>query len=213
MFLLIHLKNMKKLKTILISLFVFIIPSSLSGTDFLISDDCKFSVPFGGDRRGDYSELRNRIIGKYGDDRISYVRGHKHSGIDIKGDFSETVYSIGEGEVIGIFRNFPHKTIYIRHSIGLNIPIFSVYMHVEDVRVHVGELVTKKTPIARIFNREELKAANFGTPPHLHFEIRHNISDNGEATFKSMSIRDLNNYCMDPLEFFKKILKKRNTSN
>jgi murein DD-endopeptidase MepM/ murein hydrolase activator NlpD len=199
---------MTKFKFISLSFLLFLVPLSLSGYDIPISDDRKYFSPLGSDRTLGYKSLRHRLIGEYGDYRKSTVSGHKHSGIDIQGKFGETVYSIGKGRVTHIFRPFPHKTIYIQHDNGAGAPFYSVYIHIEDILVNVGDWVTENTPIARIFNRGELGAAKFYTPPHLHFEIRHNISDRGNATFKSMSIPELNKYCMDPLEFFKRISKE-----
>ena len=87
------------------------------------------------------------------------------------------------------------------------MPFYSSYVHVADLKVRIGDKVDKDTIIARIFNEEELRNSKFGTPPHLHFEIRHRIDDNGAASFKSMNITELNKYCIDPLIFFKKSLK------
>ena len=190
-------------KFILLSSLIIVLPLSLYGADRLLVDHSEYWLPLGNNRTINYNKLDQRIIGKYGDNRNSKIKGHKHSVIDIQGDFAETVYSIGKGEVTHIFRDFPHKTIYIRHNDRKNTVFYSVYIHIEDIKVYVGDLVTKHTPIGRIFNPEELILADFGTPPHLHFEIRHSIDDKGETTFKSMSVQDLNKFCIDPLEFFK----------
>jgi hypothetical protein len=61
---------------------------------------------------------------------------------------------------------------------------------------------------ARLFNEDELKRANFGTPNHLHFEIRNSMADEGRASYVSMTRQELNQYCMDPMEFFKTYLKE-----
>jgi len=169
----------------------------------LLFDHSEYWFPLGNNRSIYNSKLDQRIISKYGDNRNSKIKGHKHSGIDIQGDFGEKVYSMGKGTVTHIFRNFPHKTIYIRHNDRKNTVFHSVYIHIEDIQVNIGDLVTGDTTVGRIFNREELISTNFGTPPHLHFEIRHCIDDKGEATFKSMSIQELNKFCIDPLKFFK----------
>ncbi len=195
-------------KSISISILVLLLPTLLLATDISLFDDIEYVLPLGHHRKVDYNKLKCRIIGKFGDNRNSNIRGHKHAGIDIRGDFSDTVYSIGSGTVTHIFRYFPHKTIYIRHNENLGFPFYSVYIHVEDIQVNIGDVVTENTNIGRIFNEEELQAAGFGTPPHLHFEIRHDISDNGDATFESMSISELNRYCIDPLIFFKNIKKR-----
>ena len=193
------------IKIKLILSFLFLVQGLAIGAD-IFAPDQRYFAPLGNERRADYHNLKNRIIGLYGENRNSYVQGHKHSGIDIKGCFNETVHPIGNGIVIDIFRDFPHKTIYIQHHKSEDILFYSVYIHVEDIQVNVGDYVSENSPIARIFNNEELALADFGKPPHLHFEIRHNIDDRGEATFKSMNITDLNEYCIDPLKFFEKSL-------
>ena len=195
---------MNKIKILLTSLLLLLTCISVVAADLLKPDGRDFFIPIGNRRKSDINQLKNTIIGHYGDHRNSHVQGHRHAGIDIQGHFNETVYAIGTGTVIRIFREFPHKTIYIQHHDRAGVPFCSVYIHIEKIQVNVGDAVTEHTPIARIFNREELEIADFGTPPHLHFEIRHNINDNGNATFESMSISGLNIYCKDPLTFFTK---------
>lgn len=196
--------DIRRRRPILILLFFLSILSTNTGSDTLGHGDIEYFLPLGENRSPYFKDLTDRIIGQYGDYRSSNVPGHKHAGIDIEGNFSEPVYSIGQGEVTNIFRDFPHKTIYIRHHDMRGTPFYSVYIHVEDIQVYIGEKVTENTIIGRLFNPKELNLSNFGTPPHLHFEIRHDISDNGNATFNSMTISELNNYCIDPITFFKK---------
>ena len=163
-----------------------------------------YFIPLGKDRTAGYNKLKMRIIGRYGEYRKSNVPGHLHSGIDLEGKYNEPVYPIGDGTVTHIFRRFPHQTVYIMHDDSSGKPFYSAYVHIEDIKVRVGDRVTKDTIIARIFNEDELRDSKFGTLPHLHFEIRHNIDDNGAASYKSMNITELNKYCIDPLIFFKK---------
>ena len=196
--------NTKQHRPIFVLLFLLLILLTKAGSDPLGYDEINYFLPVGNDRSHYFKDLTDRMIGRYGDYRKSYIRGHKHSGIDIKGNFNEPVYSIGKGVVSQIFRDFPHKTIYIRHQDVGGTPFYSVYIHVEDIQVHIGENVTENTIIGRLFNPKELNQSDFGTPPHLHFEIRHNIDDKGNASFSCMTIRELNNYCTDPLIFFEK---------
>ncbi len=195
----------------LAAVIIFIISGSVFSADpaEILTYDHRYFNPLGNDRAADYSKLKKRIIGQYGDFRKSNVPGHRHSGIDLEGKFNEPVYSIGDGTVTHIFREFPHKTIYVLHNHGRGKPFYSAYVHVEDIKVRVGDRVNKDTIIARIYNEDELRDSNFGTPPHLHFEIRHNIDDNGAASYKSMNVIELNKYCIDPLIFFDKTLKGR----
>ena len=202
---------MRNITLLLFSIIIFFLPGfvfSDEGVEILTYGQ-KYIVPLGRDRAADYTKLKKRIIGRYGDYRKSHVPGHSHSGIDIKGELSDPVYPIGEGTVTHIFRSFPHKTIYIMHNDSRGLPFYSAYVHVEGIKVRIGDKVTKDTVIARIFNEEELRNSKFGTPPHLHFEIRHNINDDGAASYKSMGIPELNKYCIDPLIFFKETLTGR----
>ena len=48
-------------------------------------DGINYFLPVGNDRSHDFKDLTDRIIGRYGDYRKSYITGHRHSGIDIKG--------------------------------------------------------------------------------------------------------------------------------
>lgn len=108
--------NTKQHRSKLVLLFLILILLIKAGSDSLGYDEINYFLPVGNDRSHDFKGLTDRIIGRYGDYRKSYIRGHKHSGIDIKGNFNEPVYSIGQGVVSHVFRGFPHKTIYIRHQ-------------------------------------------------------------------------------------------------
>ena len=131
-----------------------------------------------------------------------------NAGVDLEGSFNETIYAIGYGQVHLIFRDFPHKSVIIKHHLEGGDLLFSVYTHVEDIEVNVGDWVEVRTPLARLFNEDELKQANFGTPNHLHLEIRKSLADEGRASYSSMTKQDLNKFCIDPMEFFKANLEK-----
>lgn len=158
-----------------------------------------FYSPFR-DRTGyQFKYYQDRVISRYGVHRTSDVYGHKHAGIDIQGDCSQNVFAIGKGKVINIFREYPNRTIFIRHLVNGGEPVYSVYIHVENIRVNIGDEVTENTVLGRIFNKDELFRSEFHTPPHVHLEIRHNVDDNGEATFTCMTKEELDKYCLDPL--------------
>lgn len=165
-------------------------------------------TPFPEPARSDFSSIRRRVIGRYGDYRRSHRVGHKHAGIDLKGAFSEGVYPIGIGQVIEIFRSFPNKAIVIKHVLPDSSTTFSVYTHVEDISVDIGDWVSERTQIARLFTEEELQRADFGTSNHLHFEIRKSYDDHGRASWQSMTAEELDRYCQDPLEFFRAHLSR-----
>jgi murein DD-endopeptidase MepM/ murein hydrolase activator NlpD len=166
-----------------------------------------FLSPLPESDRADFSLLQKRVIGTYGDYRASYKPGHLHAGIDLEGILKEKVFAIGRGRVTHIFRNFPHKTIVIQHPLADGNSMVSVYTHVEDIRVEVGDFVTEETCLARLFSEDELENSGFGTANHLHLEIRKNYDDKGMASNTSMNREDLDKLCLDPLKFFERRIK------
>lgn len=171
----------------------------------LICED--FFSPYNEPDRKSFSTLQNRVIAVYGEFRRSYRAGHHHAGLDLEGRFNETVYAIGRGRIYRIFRTSPHKTIIIKHYLPKRKFLYSVYTHVEDIKVNVGDWVDEKTALARLFSQDELKSADFGTPNHLHLEIRKSFADRGRASYASMSMEELNRFCIDPQKFFKTRMK------
>jgi murein DD-endopeptidase MepM/ murein hydrolase activator NlpD len=168
----------------------------------------KFYSPFDDSDRTSFSSVQNRLIGRYGEYRRSYKPGHLHAGVDLKGSYSETVFAIGRGQVYQIFREFPHKSVIVKHSLQDGDFLFSVYTHVEDIKVVAGDWVDEQTPLARLFNQYELEQADFGTPNHLHLEIRPDMTDAGYASYASMTKDELDKFCMDPMDFFRANLQK-----
>jgi murein DD-endopeptidase MepM/ murein hydrolase activator NlpD len=166
-----------------------------------------FFSPFKETDKKDLDQIERRVTGVYGEYRRSYKPGHHHAGLDLKGNFNEIVYTIGFGWVVQIFRQFPHRSVVVEHHLPNGSILYSMYVHIEDIQVQVGDWVNENTPLARLFNKEELERADFGTPNHLHLEIRKTLADKGRASYASMSMAELNTACMDPLKFFKKHLK------
>jgi murein DD-endopeptidase MepM/ murein hydrolase activator NlpD len=163
----------------------------------------EFYSPFNDANRESFQAIQRRVAGSYGEYRTSYKPGHLHAGIDLEGSFRETIYAVGKGQVHLIFREFPHQSVIVRHQPKEDHLFYSVYTHVEQVKVNVGDWVDEKTPLARLFAQDELERANFGTPNHLHFEIRKSLEDDGRASYASMTRQELDTFCRDPLEFFK----------
>lgn len=166
-----------------------------------------FFSPFNETDRKSLRVLKSRITGVYGEYRRSYKPGHFHAGLDLEGDFNESVYAIGFGWVVQISQQYPYRSVAIEHRLPDGNIVYSMYVHVEDIQVQVGDWVDENFPLARLFNEEELERSDFGTPNHLHLEIRKTLADRGRASFASMSLADLNSVCIDPLNFFKDHLK------
>ena len=166
-----------------------------------------FFSPFNETDRKNLKLIEQRITGIYGEYRRSYKPGHHHAGLDLKGDFNEKIYALGFGWVVQIFRQFPHRSVVIEHHLPDGNILYSMYVHVEDIQVRIGDWVDANTPLARLFSEDELERADFGTANHLHLEIRKTLADRGRASYASMSMAELNKVCMDPLKFFRKHLQ------
>lgn len=165
-------------------------------------------APFDGKYRHRMAAVRRRIRSRFGDYRSSYVKGHRHAGVDLRGRWREPVYPICRGVVVAVAYGFPHKTVYVMHERSDGSTFFSAYKHVEDVKVGFGQWVEADTPIARLFTQEELRAAKFGKAPnHLHLEIRKTLADEGMASFTSMSKKELLEVLYDPLTFMAPLMR------
>ena len=134
----------------------------------------RFFTPYRDARRESYESIRARTISFFGDPRVTFVRGHKHSGIDLKGRFEEPVYAIGKGRVVDIHLSFPHLTVVVEHRLADGTTLWSSYKHIEALRVSTGDTVDESTVLGRLFNRDEHKRSGF-PEPHMHFEIRRSI--------------------------------------
>lgn len=161
--------------------------------------------PFLDDTRTQRCVLR-RITSGFGDGRRSYVRGHKHAGVDLKTTYAEAVYGMCKGTVVDIHLGTPHRTVVVRHVFADGTQWFASYKHVEDVGVKVGDVVDESTRIGRVFTRDEQRRAPWRAN-HLHFEIRHAIDDDGAASWTSMSLAELKQYAWDPARFLRRHLQ------
>jgi murein DD-endopeptidase MepM/ murein hydrolase activator NlpD len=166
----------------------------------------KFFSPFIEQDRHKYQTIVNRCFSEYGEYRSSNVKGHKHAGIDLRGKLNEKIYPIGAGQVYDIIWTFPNLAIAIIHPLSNDEYIYSLYVHIEDIQVKIGDWVDENTVIARLFDSDEFKKSDFKTV-HLHLEIRKSMDDKGRASISSMNINDLNKYCVNPKEFLKKHLE------
>lgn len=161
--------------------------------------------PFNDDDRSSFARFKARLVDHYGAYRASVKKGHKHAGIDIKGDWRETVFAIAEGEVIFISNWDKTGAVIIRHRLPDGNTLYSKYVHIRDVQVNVGDRVTPQTRLGRLFDRQEFGRSGY-KHNHLHLEIRKSYSDKGRASSYSMSLEQLNRYCYNPLKFMQKYL-------
>lgn len=88
-----------------------------------------------------------------------------HFGADLKADIGQEVFAVNRGQVVLVEELFDYgKTIIIDHGLG----IFSLYLHLSEFRVSVGQIAEQNQVIGLSGN------TGYSTAPHLHFSIRNN---------------------------------------
>ncbi len=91
--------------------------------------------------------------------------GEFHHGLDIAGDYGDLIRAAERGEVVFVGRKpFYGYTVILDHGGGEQ----TLYGHIEESLVSVGDLVDKGQAIARV------GSSGRATGPHLHFEVRRN---------------------------------------
>ncbi len=113
---------------------------------------------------------------RYGGTELS--PGITHTGVDIPSLAGTPVLATGPGIVTwagwGLFSNTPENTrdpygiaVAIRHDFGYQgRPLYSIYAHLQDVNVTIGQWVTTGEKIGFVGD------TGYTTGPHLHFELR-----------------------------------------
>ena len=139
------------------------------------------------------------------------VKLHYHTGIDLQkrtiGIPSEPVYAIAAGKVIAIEDSPPQRRITIEHLLPNIKKVWSVYIHIIDEQVNVGDSVDTETVIARLMNATEL--AYYGWDyNHVHLEIMkkppfHVAEFYQRKTFSCYSVEEVDKYFYNPEEFLK----------
>lgn len=164
---------MKKLFMLVLTLALFVSAIPAYADTYLNPDQRYLSWPT--------SSKRMVTGGEYGTPRSN---GRTHRGIDIgpttAGTANEPVFAAQSGTVVNILSNASTgygNVIIINHDVRhLNImPSYlrTVYTHVDDIKVSVGDTVRRGQTIADM--------SNSGTGGiHLHFEV-HNISSMSEG--------------------------------
>lgn len=163
-------------------------------------------LPFDVANRRDLKYMLN--ISSFGSPRSSYRQGHHHTGWDcMPKNYKELVwvYAMAEGVVCSIHLGEQFKTVVVKHILKDNSVIFTSYKHINDIKVKVGDQVTKDTKIARVLTKKEAKTYK-GNFDHLHLEVRKSFEDYGCASWLTMTKEELNYYCLDPNLFLKKML-------
>ncbi|MBN1899563.1 MAG: peptidoglycan DD-metalloendopeptidase family protein [Spirochaetes bacterium] len=153
------------------------------------------------------------IISTFGSPRLSYVKGHFHTGIDMipkkrNRDEYIYVYPVADGSVCSIHLTHPHKTIVIKHRLKDGTILFTSYKHLFEIYPEKGDRVNVQTRLGRLYTREEALKLG-GRYDHLHLEIRKKFDDYGAASWTTMSRTNLNKRFYDPWKFIKEKLKQK----
>ena len=89
-------------------------------------------------------------------------RYKKHSGIDLKGTYRDTVYTTGAGFVeTSKYYGGYGRCVVVNHGAGYK----TLYGHLSKSFVKEGEFVLDKQPIGKVGN------TGHSTGPHLHYEV------------------------------------------
>jgi len=136
------------------------------------------------------------IISQFGDER---KKGHRHAGIDIKGNFSARVRPLVEGQVVYISHLITQKSITLKHQLK-NQTFYTSYAHLRDIKVEAGQKVTLNEILGRLLSKEELQKASHRTN-HLHLEIRKTFLDYGFASISIQNLPKLKELFYDPVLF------------
>ena len=149
-----------------------------------------------------------KIVSVFGAPRESYLRGHKHTAVDVipaKYNNYIYVYPMANGVICSIHLDHPHKTIVVKHKLDDGSVIYTSYKHLQEIYVKNGMHVDQNTKLARLYTKGEAKKQG-GSYDHLHLEIRKSFYDYGCASWLTMTNDDLNRYFYDPVDFMKKNL-------
>lgn len=185
----------------------------------LAQPNVDYLLPIDTKDRQSWAAIALTPIGQFGVLRKARpnVPAHLHTGVDIKRPstnyFDEYIFPINPGRVISMRDDGPYAQIIIEHRSGNKDPIWSVYEHVSDIQVTIGDTVTPFEPIARFMNKPELDQYGWQFD-HLHFEIlKHKPRPLKPKTttpfrlFGTYSLRcytkmDLDKYYHDPGNYF-----------
>ena len=149
-----------------------------------------------------FAPVLRRVVGRFTDWRSAKGKGRKHAGTDLRGTYDEAVYPIAAGLVIALSFRSLTGTVVVKHRVGGGKPVYSKYIHLQDIPVKVGQAVTHETRIGRLFGEAYLKKSRYKSN-HLHLEIRKDYEDKGLMSSYGMNRKELRRHCYDPLEFLR----------
>jgi murein DD-endopeptidase MepM/ murein hydrolase activator NlpD len=149
------------------------------------------------------------VVSTFGANRQSYLRGHRHTGLDLvprpKPKGYVEVYAMANGAVCSIHLSDPHPTVVVKHRLADGSTLYTSYKHLGEIFVRNGQQVTAETKVGRLYTADEAKKLH-GNYDHLHLEVRKNFADYGVASWLTMTKTELDARFDDPLTFLKQHL-------
>jgi len=105
-----------------------------------------------------------KITSKFGIRKMPNRKWRKHNGIDLRGNYKDSVHVTADGIIIksGWFYGYG-RCVIVEHSNGYT----TLYAHLRKTLVKKDEVVCKGQVIGIVGN------TGFSTGSHLHYEIRH----------------------------------------
>ena len=135
---------------------------------------------------------------------------HLHTGIDMFNmGPGEKVYAAAAGQVVSIYAREPHRAVMIQHQLKSGKTIYTVYVHITNVKVEIGDWVSTDTVIACLMNKKQL--LKYGDDfNHLHFEVLKYPRENESGKIFSYSTRcrtkqEVEKYFLNPINFLEKV--------
>jgi len=139
------------------------------------------------------------------------VKLHYHTGIDLQNGnaaiVGEPIFAVAAGKVIAIEDPLPQRRITVEHTLPDGSKVWSVYIHIIDERVVVGDWVDTETVIARLMTPSELE--RFGLEyNHVHLEIMKQMPIDAtdfqhRKTFTCYTEQEVDEYFYNPEKFLK----------
>ena len=139
------------------------------------------------------------------------VKLHYHTGVDLQNrsivQSGEPVYAIAAGKVIAIEDSLPQRRITIEHILPNRTKVWSVYIHIINEQVKIGDSVDTETVIARLMTPVELEIYGMEYN-HLHLEIVKKLPPPASnfyerKTFRCYTKEEVDEYFYDPEIFLK----------
>lgn len=157
-------------------LLMTLILALLSLVNFTSKEITAWYLPINAVNRQSLENVRITTIGEFGKPRQARatVPAHLHTAIDVmrptNNYIDEPIFPAAVGTVISVRTDGPFAQIIIEHLEPDGEFVWTVYEHIAEARVGLGEAVDPQRAIGRFFNKNELH--KFGWQfDHLHFEI------------------------------------------